>query len=78
VAESSDGISIEHVAIGNGAFGESDIEGKAASEAASELGKERVSNLWTISRFAAAEIQSHTAAGIARTDDASHYNFASE
>ena len=39
---------------------------------------ERVANLWTISRFAAAEIQSHTAAGIARTDDASHYNFASD
>jgi hypothetical protein len=27
----------------NGAFGKSDIEGKAAREAASELGKERVS-----------------------------------
>jgi len=77
----------------NGAFGKSDIEGKTATEATSELGKERVSNgrehmsqlgnervanLWTISRFAAAEIQSHTAAGIARTDDASHYNFASD
>ena len=40
----ADGISdIEHVAIGNGAFGESDIEGKAARVAASELGSERVS-----------------------------------
>src|SRR5882724_4582162 len=28
----------------NGAFGKSDIEGKTAREAASELGKERVSN----------------------------------
>ncbi len=28
----------------NGAYGESDIEGKTAREAASELGKERVSN----------------------------------
>ena len=28
----------------NGAFGKSDIEGKAAMEAASELGSERVSN----------------------------------
>ena len=28
----------------NGAFGESDIEGKTAREAATELGKERVSN----------------------------------
>jgi len=28
----------------NGAYGKSDIEGKTASEAASELGKERVSN----------------------------------
>jgi hypothetical protein len=27
-------------------FGESDIEGKTAREAASELGKERVSNEW--------------------------------
>jgi len=28
----------------NGAYGKSDIEGKTAREAASELGKERVSN----------------------------------
>jgi hypothetical protein len=28
----------------NGAFGKSDLEGKTAREAASELGKERVSN----------------------------------
>jgi hypothetical protein len=28
----------------NGAYGESDIEGKTAREAASELGKERVSS----------------------------------
>jgi len=28
----------------NGAFGKSDIEGKTAREAATELGKERVSN----------------------------------
>ena len=30
----------------NGAFGKSDIERKTAREAASELGKERVSNEW--------------------------------
>ena len=30
----------------NGAYGKSDIEGKAAREAVSELGKERVSNEW--------------------------------
>ncbi len=35
---------MEHVAIGNGALGESDIEGKAATGSGERAGRERVSN----------------------------------